>query len=277
MSISNLFVPNFNQLHSRGLHLDYAPTASTNFTDISRVKFGKTEDGLKINLHRFEDDNNNSCFGIGMTDMNTVGGIAAIHLGGLDRTYSKFEIHGLDAAMTSFDRLFRIECDIGSVRGTSIFHTSESTSTSTGALLCYGGCAISKNLNVGGSINANSIITTGDIEEIAISFPLGGGVSTVNLTGFVKREGNIVYISIDELNETNAATATIYTSAGALVASYVPSTSVFNIIEVIDDGNNKYGTCEIRANGTIIFYVGDDNDFTGGTSGYRKQTIIYHV
>lgn len=168
--------------------------------------------------------------------------------------------------MSGMDDIFSINSDgnINLNAGTSciINKTTQSSSTSTGALLVNGGCGITGNLNVGGTLTTNSNLTVGGdtvfLDNWYKKIPFKGGNSTAYIQTDYAKFGdgiNIMYNQhsdgTDVVCDNNASTSRLHLGYGtiSLMAGY----------------NNTVATPTARVNHQTLFVDRTYDAFSIGT------------
>jgi len=165
--------------------------------------------------------------------------------------------------------------------------TTESTNTSTGSLVCGGGAGIAKNLNVGGNVtvtNGSGIFlggitnsSLGKYEYVSFSFPVGGAISSSNLTGYYVQIGAQVTMFIDAFTKANETNASIYTASGTIPTRFQPASTTYGPILVYNNAMFQ-GLMKLSTDGTIEIKPGMKFDETfddGGTTGWVKSSFTY--
>lgn len=174
----------------------------------------------------------------------------------LENTNSHLSIKTGTTYPNTFENM-RIESDPG--LGVTIFHTAVSHDTSTGALVVNGGVGIAKNLYIGGAVNPPTVSFAIDLTG-AIS---GSGI----LTGYFTQYGKIIFMKIDSYTQTATSNNPINAVSGSMPIAFRPSmTVVYCSTTVINNSLMTHGTLKIYHDGSLIFYVDNNSNFTNGTT-----------
>ena len=130
-------------------------------------------------------------------------------------------------------------------------HTSNATSSTTGALQITGGVGIVKDLHVGGNVTVGGTLTYDD-------------VTNIDSLGIITARGGI------HIGPVTAGVATVYTNGNASFTGIVTATSFVGALPISNDGNNRVitatgsGGLNAEANFT---YNGTQVDIAGTTDG----------
>jgi len=181
--------------------------------------------------------------------------------------------------------------------------TTVATSTDTGALIVAGGVGINGSLYTFDHIFAGKNITCNNNAYIGLglylptsggtaaplsyyessysspfSYPLGGALSSINLTGYYTQLNKLVTISIHAVFGPAASNNTIFTGNGSIPSKYRPSGNLYFSIIVLDNYQILQGCCQLSASGYIIFYVGSTSPFTyAGNLGVYATALTYSL
>lgn len=162
----------------------------------------------------------------------------------------------------------------------AIYHTTESSSTSTGALLVSGGVGVAKNLNVGGKItSAGAPTASTDVVRLADigGAVLSGGYLTGEWTWYGSAGGTLnIYYQVQgnlwtvcqksSATYTPSATVSALTFNQLLPSGYRPTGGVSECI-ACTVGSTMYTPCIliIGTDGLIYVIKQSTDSFTSGT------------
>jgi hypothetical protein len=187
----------------------------------------------------------------------TSSGVVSINTGGglTDYTSGALRVIGGASIQDGFSSV-----DFSDFHGdVNLYSTTQSISTSTGALQVVGGVGIAGNLNVGGDVISGNIYETSVIMEF-------GGVNTISNTLYITKVNNRVFLSWAHTT-AESPSATIYTSTSSLAEAFRPV-------------SQNYIPCVIMDNDAFapgIVSVGTDGSITVGTSSYGNFTASGHA
>lgn len=98
-------------------------------------------------------------------------------------------------------------------------------------------------------------------------------VSGAQLNGDIRKIGEVVFLQLDEFLGTYTTATNQFTVNGAI--SFPPTGTSPNMpIYIVNNGTTEMGLAFITSAGNITISRLSGN-FTGGTCGYRKTTLVY--
>lgn len=192
---------------------------------------------------------------------------------------------------------------------TSITDNVQSSGPSTGSLVCAGGLGVGMDIWNNGNIHCPGYINVGVVntnlvvcnttisssecdtgslvlnygtpltyynESSLFSYPLGGAVASVNLTGSYTKLNNQVTVNFNTIQDAANASDRIYTGTGSIPSIYRPANNIYAPCIVLNNSQITLGTVSISTAGLIIFYNGSQNNFSGsGNCGIYACSVVY--
>jgi len=163
----------------------------------------------------------------------------------------------------------------------SVKSTVDSSSISTGAIVCDGGMGLAKKLCVGtGLYLPTSGGTASELnyyEELSTPVTWIGAIPDTAGTIFLRRIGKIVIADLSKISAVANAASSIGAAAGTIPARFAPQATQDTIGRVIDNGVGASGQFSFISDGGILIYASANTTaFAGaGVTGFGAITFSW--
>ena len=171
-------------------------------------------------------------------------------------------------------------CLINSSGQFQIQTSTDSSSTTTGAMTVSGGVGIAKNLYVGNSLYLPTSGGTPSAlnyyeENTGITLTLSGLWSgNLSATTHLIKVGNIITANIRYTTSTTNTTGTYFNGTG-LPSTYYPPATIYTPIILINNISAVIGTIAISASGAMTFTLASGTFPSGTTSGVGGSIVTW--
>ena len=158
--------------------------------------------------------------------------------------------------------------------------STDSSSTTTGAMTVSGGVGIAKNLYVGSSLYLPTSGGTPSAlnyyeENTGITLTLSGLWSgNLSATTHLIKVGNIITANIRSTTSTTNTTGTYFNGTG-LPSIYYPPATIYNPITLINNISAVIGTISISTSGAMTFTLASGTFPSGTTSGIGGSIVTW--